>query len=99
MWIDRELVARMNSFNILKKLNDGELPIPERFPFMKKPHYLLQLFEYKHLPDHLQKISKPFHDLAHQMHDMLPENPETTAMLRKLREAKDCAVTSNVITM
>jgi len=54
--------------------------------------YLLQFFEYKHLPDHLQEISRPFEELAKQLVDTLPANPETTTALRKLLEAKDCAV-------
>ena len=53
---------------------------------------MLQFFEYAHLPPHLQEISKPFGDLAHYMVDTLPMNPERTAGLRKLLEAKDCAV-------
>lgn len=57
--------------------------------------YLLQFFEFEHLKPDLQAISKPFHDLAHQMSAVLPiiaANPERTMMLRKLLEAKDCAV-------
>ena len=54
--------------------------------------YLLQFFAYEHLPAHLQSISKPFGDLARQIVDTLPSNPERTAGLRKLLEAKDCAV-------
>lgn len=33
-----------------------------------------------------------FHDLAWGMARTLPKGPETAAMLRKLLEAKDCAV-------
>lgn len=54
--------------------------------------YLLQFFEYAHLPPHLQEVSKPFHDLAHSLDKTLPNNPEKTVMLRKLLESKDCAV-------
>ncbi len=67
---------------------------------------MLQFFGYEHLPPHLQAISKPFHDLAWAlvMGDNVPEsgtvtiggplpsNPERTVALRKLLEAKDCAV-------
>ncbi len=53
---------------------------------------MLQLFAYKHLPEEKQKISR----LAQAMVDLLPRNPERTAMLRKLREAKDCAVTAGI---
>lgn len=54
--------------------------------------YLLQFFTYEHLPEHLQKVSKPFCDLANEMVSTLPSNPERSAGLRKLLEAKDCAV-------
>lgn len=53
---------------------------------------MLQFFAYEHLPLHLQVASKPFGDLARKMADELPRNPERTAGLRKLLEAKDCAV-------
>jgi hypothetical protein len=54
--------------------------------------YLLQFFAYEHLPAHLQAVSKPFGELALQLVDSLPPNPERTTALRKLLEAKDCAV-------
>lgn len=53
---------------------------------------MLQFFAYAHLPAGLQAISKPFGDLAEQMVQTLPRNPERSAGLRKLLEAKDCAV-------
>ncbi len=53
---------------------------------------LLQFFKYAHLPEKLQAVSKPFGLLAEQMVETLPRNPERTAGLRKLLEAKDCAV-------
>lgn len=53
---------------------------------------MLQFFAYAHLPPHLQVISKPFGELAEHMVKTLPKNPERTAGLRKLLEAKDCAV-------
>lgn len=53
---------------------------------------LLQFFAYDHLPEHLQEHSKPFGDLAAQLVETLPRNPERTTALRKLLEAKDCAV-------
>jgi hypothetical protein len=57
-----------------------------------KPEYLLQFFDYAHLPDHLREVSKEFSLLAHRITTMLPRNPERTVALRKLLEAKDCAV-------
>jgi len=54
--------------------------------------FIMQFFAYAHLPPHLQEVSKPFCELAQRMADTLPANAETTAGLRKLLEAKDCAV-------
>ena len=53
---------------------------------------LLQFFAYSHLPDHLQRVSEQFGRLALHIVDTLPRNPERTVALRKLLEAKDCAV-------
>lgn len=53
---------------------------------------LLRWFAYDHLPEHLQAVSKPFHDLANTMADQLPDGAELSAGLRKLLEAKDCMV-------
>lgn len=71
---------------------------------------LLQFFAYGHLPLDLQLISKPFHDLAHAIvkgdnvpesgtvtiGSPLPRNPERTVALRKLLEAKDCAIRAKI---
>lgn len=57
-----------------------------------KPHYLMQFFKYEHLPEHLQGVSKPFGELAKNLDEVLKFNPEKTTALRKLLEAKDCAV-------
>lgn len=54
--------------------------------------WLEQFFSYKHLPPHLQEVSAPFCELAARIVDTLPSNPERTVALRKLLEAKDCAV-------
>lgn len=53
---------------------------------------LMQFFSYLHLPENLQTISRPFGELAHRLMNDLPRNPERTTALRKLLEAKDCAV-------
>lgn len=52
----------------------------------------LRPFQWDHLPARLQVISRPFAELADQLVATLPDDPELTAALRKLREAKDCAV-------
>ncbi len=54
--------------------------------------HMIIFFEYSHLPEKLQRISKPIGDLAVQMADILPDSPEKTAGFRKLLEAKDCFV-------
>ncbi len=51
----------------------------------------MQFFAWQHLPPHLQEISKPFGELAESVL-LLPDNSERTTALRKLLEAKDCAV-------
>ncbi len=53
---------------------------------------LMQFFVYAHLKPELQEHSKPFGDLAQRIVETLPRNPERTVALRKLLEAKDCAV-------
>lgn len=58
---------------------------------------ILRHFEYDHLPEQLQMISQPFCDLAHDLvnaHKL--SGAELTTGLRKLLEAKDCAVRAAV---
>ena len=56
------------------------------------PSTTIQFFEYAHLPEHLQAVSRAVYDLAHRMEDALPDGPEKSAGMRKLLEAKDCFV-------
>lgn len=56
------------------------------------PDAMMQFFAYAHLPVHLQALSRPFCGMAAGIITTLPRNPERTACLRKLLEAKDCAV-------
>lgn len=49
-------------------------------------------FEFDHLPEKLRAVSAPFRDLARIIEKTLPTGPEKTISLRKLLEAKDCAV-------
>jgi hypothetical protein len=57
---------------------------------------LLQFFKYKHLPEQLQGISKPFGELAVHIVEILPRNSERTKALDRLIEAKDAAVRAGV---
>lgn len=58
----------------------------------KQQSYLMQLFKFEHLPASLQGTSKPFAELVVALDVALPNNLEKTTALRKLLEAKDCAV-------
>ena len=53
---------------------------------------LLQFFAFAHLPEHMRVVSIKFYELAEHVVATLPRNPERTVALRKLLEAKDCAV-------
>lgn len=53
---------------------------------------ILQFFSFTHLPERLQKISAPFAHMAADIVETIQRNPERTVALRKLLEAKDCAV-------
>lgn len=53
---------------------------------------MLQFFVYEHLSERLQKISKPYCELAQEIARDYPQNPERTVTLRKLLECKDAAV-------
>lgn len=56
---------------------------------------ILKHFTFAHLPEHLQEISRPICELAHEMAAKL-DGPELTAGLRKLLEAKDALVRAKV---
>lgn len=53
---------------------------------------ILEHFTFDHLPEELQRVSAPFCQLAHAVATGGTSGPETTTALRKLLEAKDCAV-------
>jgi hypothetical protein len=61
---------------------------------------ILRYFAFDHLPEHLQKFSRPFAEVANTM--MVTFNEETgdraelVSGLRKLLEAKDCFVRANL---
>ncbi len=56
------------------------------------PNQIMQYFEFKHLPESLQQVSKPIGEMALHFDIHLPDSAEKTAGLRKLLEAKDCFV-------
>lgn len=57
---------------------------------------IMQFFAFDHLPDNLQSTSFAFAALAVDVATHLPRNAERTTALRKLLEAKDCAVRAKV---
>jgi hypothetical protein len=57
---------------------------------MTRPN--LRHFDHAHLSPLLANISRPFSELASRIAMELPFNAESDAALRKLLEAKDCAV-------
>ncbi len=61
-----------------------------------KTEHILQFFAFAHLPPHLRDVSEPFSAMATDIVETLPRNPERTAALRKLLEAKDAAVRASV---
>lgn len=56
------------------------------------PSPILKYFASAHLSAKLQEISRPFGELAEHLDRTLADGPEKSAGLRKLLEAKDCAV-------
>lgn len=54
--------------------------------------HLVNQFGYQHLPEHLQEVSLPFYILSAKLAGDLGHGTELVVALRKLLEAKDCAV-------
>lgn len=59
-------------------------------------HPLLRFFAHGHLPPVLGAVSLHFADLALWIDQNVPAGPEQTVALRKLLEAKDCAVRASL---
>src|SRR5215471_12114105 len=53
---------------------------------------MIKWFAFDHLPPRLQVVSVEFAALAQWMRDNIARGPEATEAMRKLLEAKDCAV-------
>jgi hypothetical protein len=67
---------------------------PDIRPALREDNKTLALrwFEYAHLPEDMQEISRQVYVLAEAMHAQLGTGEEKTAGMRKLLEAKDCFV-------
>ena len=59
---------------------------------------IMQFFDCAHLSPFLQRVARPFAELAESIVATLPRNPERTVALRKLLEAKDAAVRARLFT-
>lgn len=60
---------------------------------------ILDFFAYEHLPERQRRIAEGFHTMAHELCDELHRTrhgAELTTGLRKLLEAKDCAVRASL---
>jgi hypothetical protein len=66
-------------------------PLPTDEQLLQR-YPILDFFQVKHLPERLQEVSLPFAHLARIVARNLPYCAETSTALRKLLEAKDCAV-------
>lgn len=62
------------------------------FPMGPEPLPVMRFFSYKHLPADLRAVSKPFADLAWDMHGQLSNCHEKEKALDLLLMAKDAAV-------
>ncbi len=70
-------------------MNPNQIP-GEQTILQEEP--LLQFFVSDHLPANLRPMAQAFAELAAAVVCDAPRNPERTVALRKLLEAKDCAV-------
>lgn len=57
---------------------------------------LVELFDYKYLPESLKPTAEMFKLFALDLIQKLPTNKESLAALCKLLEAKDCAVRAHL---
>lgn len=65
----------------------------EKLDALEEKFRILRFFYYEHLPPELKEISARFSALAYEMAERETKHPaEVAAGLRKLLEAKDCAV-------
>lgn len=64
------------------------------YPRRDAKNQLLRYFDFEHLPEVLQIVSRPFAELARRLvgNRNIPDSAEKTVALRKLLEAKDAAV-------
>lgn len=59
---------------------------------------VMEFFEYGHLPDFLQEISRPFCELANKVYEQQTPSAERTKALDLLLASKDAAVRAYLVT-
>lgn len=92
---ERNPVAEYDKEQAAKKAAGKKEPKPlEQLSAPVK--HVLQFFAHQHLPLPLRVVAGRFADLAEEV-ARGPQNPETTVALRKLLEAKDCAVRAYIV--
>lgn len=60
------------------------------------PHELFQYFDFKHLPETLQTVSRPFKKLAEDLDYQLEDGSQKDLALTHLLQAKDAAVRAHI---
>jgi hypothetical protein len=74
-------------------MEKGNSPMNDKLNELESQYPVLKFFQYDHLPPQLHEVSAPFSALAYQMAEReTTAFAEVAAGLRKLLEAKDCAV-------
>jgi hypothetical protein len=76
----------------MPKMSDANTKAALESAIVETGERLLPYFRFVHLPSTLQATSEAFAELAVRIVRGVPSNPERTVALRKLLEAKDCAV-------
>jgi hypothetical protein len=90
---EKDCYTLVNESTRIERGKDDLVSNVREHPNYIEPHYLLQFFKFAHLPEALQSISRPFCQLAEAIDQSSADgNPEKGMALRKLLEAKDCAV-------
>lgn len=60
------------------------------------PHELFQYFDFEHLPEALQTVSRPFNKLAEDLDSQLEDGSQKDLALTHLLQAKDAAVRAHI---
>lgn len=84
-------ISKLSVLNDRIAVEDDLKPIP-----IDANSPILRYFDWAHLPEKLQEVSRQFSELAWRVEDHIPQGPEKDVALRKLLEAKDAAVRASL---